>query len=213
MRRRLIAQAAAFLLSSQVKMAITVDVKGSMQAVLADIGRVRRDVVDKAVPRTLNKVIAQAKTAASREIRAAGYKLKASTIKGALSTRKASAVQLTAVLTASGKPIPLIQYNARQVADGVSVDVKNGRKIIKHAFIAVMPNGHKGVFVRVGKKHKKVTRNGKTRWTGLPIQELFGPSVPNGLVNKKVQTALNRLMKEKFPVILRQQIKHLSRTR
>jgi hypothetical protein len=190
---------------------IEINVRGSMDNIIADLERSKRDVLDKAIPRALNKIAAQAKTAASREIRAAGYKLKVSEIKKGLSITRASSGQLVAKVIASGRPVPLIHYGARQVGSGVSVDVLHGRKIISGAFIATMPSGHKGVFVRVGKTHKKVSKNGRSLWSGLPIKELFGPTVPNGLANAAVQGALQQFIRDKFPEILRQQINYLSR--
>lgn len=192
-------------------MAIKIDVRGGMDRVIADLERTKREVVEKAVPRALNKVADQVKTAASREMRDAGYKLKVSDIKKTMRIDRASPGKLTARVVASGRPIPLIQYGARQTGKGVSVDVLHGRKVITGAFIATMPSGHKGVYIRVGAKHKKVMKGGRAVWSGLPIKELFGPSVPDGLANKAVQETLARLIAERFPDILRQQIKHLSR--
>lgn len=51
-------------------------------------------------------------------------------------------------LTIDGKAQPIINFGARQVASGVSVNVKGSRKIIKHAFISTMKSGHRGVFLR-----------------------------------------------------------------
>lgn len=190
---------------------IKVDVRGSMDSIIADLTRKQRDVIGPATISALNKVAAQVKTNAARQMRDAGYNLKVSDIKRALTVNRASSGNLTAAVVASGRPIPLIKYGARQVSSGVSVDVLNGRKVIANAFIATMPSGHKGVFVRVGKTHKKVNKRGRAQWSGLPIKELFGPSVPNGLANAAVQAALQDLIAQKFPDILRQQIKYLSR--
>lgn len=191
-------------------MAITVDVRGSMDRIIADMEQLKREVVGKATVFALNKVADQVKTAASREMRDAGYKLKVSDIKKQLKVYRATSGNLTARVVAAGRPIALIQYGARQTAKGVSVEVLHGRKSIAGAFIATMPNGHKGVFVRVGSKHKKVMKNGHSIWSGLPIKELFGPSVPDGLASKAVQDALQRLIEDKFPEILQQQIKRLT---
>jgi hypothetical protein len=191
-------------------MAIKVDVRGSMDRIIADVGNKKREVRSVAVPRALNKMIDQVKTGAARSIRDAGYKLKVSDIKKGLKISRAVAGNLTARVTASGNPIPLSAYGARQTAKGVSVDVLHGRKVITHAFIATMPSGHKGVFVRVGAQHKKTTKGSRTVWSGLPIKELFGPSVPDGMANAAVQETLQRLVLEKFPDILRQQIDRLT---
>jgi hypothetical protein len=190
-------------------MAIAVNVRGNMNRVIAEAQRNTRDVRSVAVPRALNKMIDQVKTGSSRAIRDKGYKLKVSTIKKSLKITRATAGSLTARVTASGRPIPLQEYSARQTAKGVSVDVLNGRKVVAHAFIATMPSGHKAVLVRMGKTHKKTRRGDRAMWSGLPVKQLFGPSVPDGMANAEVQEALQRLVLEKFPTILRQQIDRL----
>ena len=93
-------------------MAIKVDVRGSMAGIIADMEGVKRGVAEKALPRALNKVIAQVRTAAAREMRDAGYNLKVSDIKKGLSTYAATSGNLTAKVIASGRPIPLIKYGA-----------------------------------------------------------------------------------------------------
>lgn len=192
-------------------MAISVGVRGSMDKVIAHMGRLKKGVVEKAAPRALNKVIDQVATATAREIRDAGYKLKVGIIKKNLTKQRAGPGKLVAKVRASGRPIPLIHYGARETAKGVSVDVLNGRKVITSAFIAIKANGMKAVYVRAGSSHKKVVKNGRAIWSGLPIKELYGPSVPDGLANQAVQEALQRLVEEKFPDILRQQINYLSK--
>lgn len=192
-------------------MAFALDVKGSMDRVIADLGQRKRETIDIAVPRALNKMGDQVKTGSARAMRDAGYNLKVSDIKKGLTVTRATSSRLQVTVRASGRPIPLIAYGARgPTAKGVSVSVLHGRKIIAGAFIATMPSGHKGVFIRVGKGHKKVHRRGRTVWSGLPIKQLFGPSVPDGLANKAVQDQLQRLVEEKFPEILRQQFKRLA---
>ncbi|KVO95553.1 hypothetical protein WL21_32500 [Burkholderia ubonensis] len=76
-----------------------------------------------------------------------------------------------------------------------------------------MRNGHKGVFERTGKTHKKVMRNGKVVRTGLPIKELFGPSIPQSLANDAVQKALMKKIREKFPQILKHELAFIASKR
>ena len=157
----------------------------------------------------MNKVAAETKVESSRSIRSAGYKIKASAIKKQIAIKRANRSELKAVVTASGKPIPLIAYGARHVGSGVSVSVKGSRKIIKHAFIAEV-NGIKGVFVRVGKGHKKVIKNGKVVWSGLPIKQLYGPSIPAVFGNDLIQQALRAKIKTRFPILLKHEVDYLS---
>ena len=164
----------------------------------------------KAIVRALNKTATTAKAEAARDIRDAGYGLKIGEIKKAISIRRANNTVLTAKVRATGRPIPLIKYSARPNANGVMVKVKEGRKLVPHAFIATMPSGHKGVFLRKGTQHKKVMQHGRAVWSGLPIFEVFGPSIPAAFSNEVVQRALIEQVKERFPVVLRQELRYLA---
>ena len=63
------------------------------------------------------------------------------------------------------KPFPLIKYaSPKQTKKGVKVTVRKGaRELREHAFIATMPSGHKGIFLRKTKK-------------SLPIREMYSAS-------------------------------------
>jgi hypothetical protein len=190
---------------------IKVSVKADISRAMDKLGRIPKEVMDKAVPRALNKIAAQTKTQASRSIRDAGYGLKVYVIKKNIFIRRARPGDRLASVVAKGNAvIPLIDYGARPVRDGVSVNVKNGRKVIKHAFIAIMPNGHKGVFMREGNGHKLVTRNGMRVWSGLPIRQLYGPSIPAAFVNETVQLELRRKIIENFPRIFEHEVRFLN---
>lgn len=182
---------------------LSVNVRHNADLVAMEFMAAAQEMRDTAMVRALNKMADQVKVASAREVRAAGYGLKISTIKAGIRVKRASQGNLKAAVIASGRPIPLIQYSARETSKGVTVNVQKGRKLIAGAFIATMPSGHRGVFVREeGGKHKRVKKGGKVSWHQLPIRELFGPSVPDGLANKAVQDALQQLITEKFPDIL-----------
>ncbi|KVM47118.1 hypothetical protein WJ58_28880 [Burkholderia ubonensis] len=180
---------------------IDVTVRANTKAATAAVLLNSRDIA-RATARALNKTAAQVRTGASREIRAAGYNLKAGTIRKTLSTTRATPARLIAALTATGRPIPLINYGARQTTKGVTVRVKNGSKTLRHAFIATMASAHIGVFERVGTGHKRVTKNGRAHWSGLPIRELYGPSIPDALGNAAVQKTMGQLIEDRYPTIL-----------
>ncbi|WP_419692229.1 phage tail protein [Burkholderia gladioli] len=184
-----------------LKLDVRADVKGITAAMTRYVGEQQ-----KAVVRALNKTAMQARTAAAVEVRSAGYNIKSSAIKKSFTIIRASRGNLVVVLKATGRPIALVNYGARQGKNGVSVQVKTGRTVLRHAFIATMRNGHTGVFERKGNAHKKVMRNGKVFRSGLPIKELFGPSIPQSLANDSVEKALMAKIREKFPQILRHEI-------
>jgi hypothetical protein len=188
-----------------IKLNVTIDIDQALQK----LARLPDEVREKALVRALNKTADQVKVQASREIRAAGYGLPAAKIKKAIAIDRAGASTLVATVRATGRPIGLINYGARQTKAGVSVQVKNGRRIINGAFIATMPSGHKGVFYRKGAKHKKVG-TGRSAWHGLPIDELFGPAIPSAFMNQVVQDALVAAVHDKFPDIFRRELTFLS---
>ncbi|MFM0243794.1 phage tail protein [Paraburkholderia sediminicola] len=189
-------------------LSVHADVKGITASMAKYVGEQQ-----KAVIRALNKTATQARTAASVEVRGAGYNIKASAIKKSFVIKRASRGNLVVVLTATGARIPLINYGARQTKSGVSFSVKNGRKTMRHAFIATMKSGHIGVFERTGKGHKKVVRNGKTVRTGLPIKELLGPSIPQSLANEAVEKALMAKIRSVFPKILEHELAFIASKR
>lgn len=190
---------------------IKVSVQTDISRALDKLAYIRSEVADKAVVRSLNKVCAQAKTQASREIRDAGYKIKAAEIKKALEAIKASSSRKTAVLRAIGRPLNLIYFDARPVKNGVTVSVKNGRKLIPGAFIATY-KGKLGVYERKpgpGFRRKYVDMHGKPNWSQLPIKNCWGPSIPTAFISDAVQGALVKLIQEKFPDILKHEIEFL----
>jgi hypothetical protein len=190
----------------------SINVKSNAQSVVLELLGAAREMPD-AVVRALNKTVDQVKVAAAREVRKAGYGLKVGDVKKALRVIRATRGNLRASVVASGRPVPLMQYGARATSKGVSVNVLNGRKLIAGAYIARMPSGHVGVFVREQTtRHKKVRKDGRSSWHALPIRELFGPSVPDGMANKVVEQALLRLIEEKYPRILEHEHAWLSRS-
>lgn len=191
---------------------LNLSVKMDTKGITASLGKVMKDQ-QKAIVRALNKTADQARTAASQEVRAAGYNIKASAIKSSFSITKASKGRLVVVLKATGRPIGLINYGARQTKSGVSVQVKAGRTILRHAFIATMPSGHRGVFERIGNTHKRIVRNGKALRTALPIKELFGPSIPQSLANAAVEAAIMAKIRQKFPESLRHELAFIASKR
>ena len=183
-----------------------------MESIRNQLGATQKEA-SKAASRALNRTASRVRTYAARGIRDAGYKLKAGDIKRQLKITRASPTILAATVTATGKSIPLIQYQAHQTKSGVSVNVLHGRKTIAHAFIASMPSGHKGVFIRrevrtgnvkgLGRKHTHSTKH------GLPIDELLGPGVPAAFANTVVQSALVENVTQYFPVEMARQLAHV----
>jgi hypothetical protein len=99
---------------------------------------------------------------------------------------------MSAHVDCAGKPVPLINFTARQVNKGITVKVLRAgkRDTVRHAFIAKMSSGHIGVYWRtenirgtrwkVGRRMKlpSTQRGDFLRKYQLPIHELYGPAVP-----------------------------------
>ncbi len=194
---------------------IELEIKSNRKEIVADMSRYVGEQ-QKAVVRALNKTAISARAEASKEVRLAGYNLKASAIKASFSIKKANADNLVVVLKATGSPIALINYGANQTKAGVSFKVKAGRQVMRHAFIATMKNGHVGVFERVGNarikgaKGSKILMNGKRGRANLPIKELYGPSIPDTLGNSVVSKAIMKKINETFPKILAAELNFIS---
>ena len=202
-----------------------VTVKADYQRALARLD-LSIDQVKTATFRAINKVATSGRASASKEIRSTGYGIKAAAVKKAISISKATKADLNAIVRAKGRPIPLIAYGARKTQAGVSVNVLHGRKIIRGAFIATMPSGHRGVFVRVdsaagralggsNRKGAHITR-GRYRSQdrhGLPIDELFGPSIPAAFKSTAVMDAVTATMRQRFPTVLRQELRFVGLAR
>lgn len=146
----------------------------------------QKDESKKILSRAINKTLPGVRTDAVDEI----YKVLAltkTTIRKYMTIKKSTANNLTGIFDVTGKPIPLINYQATSVKAGVSVRILRGesKTTVKHAFIATMKSGHRGVFWREDKRRGAVWPIGVKRaiptWDVLPgekyrlkIHELYG---------------------------------------
>ncbi len=195
-----------------------VDVRGNMSRILADLGRVKQDVVQKAIPRALNRVGAMAITQSSRELRTEGYNFSASEIKDAINQTKASSSSLVTTLKIRRKTKSLMEFNPRESKAGVTVRIHGQAKLIKGAFIAQRLNGKTGVFIEdkaagkiILRRQKQYKRGSRGGWHSLPARKLYGPSVGGVYANDKVQKVMEVFIGEKFRERLIHEIKYLSK--
>lgn len=120
--------------------------------------------------------------------------LKSKFIRDTAKLNKANWSKLSASLVAKSDSVPLLHYGAKQKGKGVSVNVliDHPRTLIRHAFIATMKSGHKGVFWRkdvrwrglpsaISKKTRpefaRLPKTKEAQKYRLPIEELWGPSI------------------------------------
>lgn len=172
----------------------------------ADVDKIRtmlagiKDAAPKTMVRALNTTLTGVKTDASAEIRNVITAKKAA-VDGTFRIVRATVTQMSGLFESKGKPLPLIDFAARQTKSGVSVQVRKDRprSVVEGAFIATVRTkaqaaqeitGHKGVFWRQwhgSKSPKKKIAYGKLpKRFRLPIAQLFGPRVPDILSNAPV---------------------------
>lgn len=168
-----------------------------------------RDGMPRVMSRSINKVLSSARTESARQI-AGEIKVKVTTARRGMIILKATFEKWFGTITLSARRIPLIEFGARELKKqgGVSyrIEKEGKRKRIPRAFIATMPTGHKGVFMRkpigVKKGSAIVRRRGAPLVPRLPIGELRGPSIKDvfrnapAIIAAVTQKAATGLQKE-----------------
>ena len=179
-------------MSSQIS--VTID-----QAQMNRLKRTLRAVpggLKRVIPPAINKTATQGRTRAARRIsKASGIKV--GDVRKRIAIRRATRVRWAAALHLSKKRLPLILFSARQtVSRGVTYRLGGAKRSrVPHGFIAIMPSGHRGVFMRAWQGDKRVGR--------LPIQEQMALSVA-GVYSKGQQVAAGVMRETR--VLLRQNI-------
>lgn len=157
----------------------------------------------RAMVRTLNLVARRLRTEASKAIREE-YAIRKSDVDKQIEIRLASPGIPAAIVRARGKRTPLFVFRARwsRRAAGATVQVKiaGGRKLIPGTFTATMRSGHRGVFER--------RRVGDTRSPRLPIQELYGPSIPQLAGSEKMARRLKAFADREIPKVFDREMKY-----
>lgn len=145
----------------------------------------------------INQTARQTRTEAARRI-AKLMGIKVGEARKALQIIFASQNRLEARVIASGRPRNLIHFQARQTRKGVTAKAWGTRKLYKGSFIITSPQGQKLVMKRRGKDR-------------LPIEPLWGPSVPDTMVNEEIRAALQQVIVERLPKNLRRQYERRQR--
>jgi hypothetical protein len=180
---------------------VKIDVRSDLNAIIVGLEGYRKDLIDGAVVRALNRTATTVRAEAARDIHDEYSGMKISDIKARISVQQATRITQRVLISVSGRPIPIIQFDARQTKLGVTVKVKGTRKLLRGAFIATMPSGHQGVFYRRGFAGSRAPR--------LPIDQVFSISLPVAFSNKKVMDAVVKAAKERFPGALAQEANYL----
>jgi hypothetical protein len=160
-----------------------IDIKDFKQFLL-----LQKKEASKILSQAINKTLPGVRTDAVQEIYNILNLTKTAIRKYMTIKKYAKPTDMTGIFDVTSKPIPLIHYGARQTNKGVTVKVlrsSGSRSLIKHAFIATMKSGHKGVFWRKERFPGRVWPVGVPRkiptWKEPPgkkyrlkIRELYG---------------------------------------
>jgi len=158
-----------------------------------------RSAFEKAILRTVNRLIVTGRKRATQKVREV-YNVKAGDLKQSTRIYRARRAKPEALLVISGKKMPVILFGARQRAKGTSVRIKKteGRKLIRHAFIATMKSGKIQVWMRKGTAR-------------LPIKQLFTVSPPKMFEKEGEKAFQDIIEKEMSPTFKRELEFYLSR--
>ena len=184
-----------------------------------EIARQFPKAANKALVRTLNKVGAQGFVALRKGVRAV-FNIKDKRLKAAMVIIKAKGNDLDYEIISSGRRIGLINFGARQTNPRrpASVSVIKGRRTkLKHAFIATMPGGNRGVFTRTSTE--KAPRKGRYKGRSVSrgprqgsklqrqvLKRLTGPGVTLMASNQAAQDAFIKRVEEQFPLVWEREI-------
>jgi formamidopyrimidine-DNA glycosylase len=172
---------------------IKLNVKLDIQAARASLKGLEKEV-NKAAIRALTRVATTARKEADQEIRQR-LTLTSAAVKKALLINKHRNV-LIVDIDATGKPIALREWKARETRKGVTFQVSKGkpRKIYRRqgrtGFVIDKYGRH--VFVRTG-----VDPPGKAK---APMQKVYGPSIPQYFVTKTVTGRMTRVAATRWPI-------------
>lgn len=149
---------------------------------------------------SVNETARQTALVAARAISKASG-LPAGETKKRITVQKARKGTAEAAVIATGRPIPLYDFQARQRSKGVSAKAWGVRKVYPHTFIATMPTGHTGVF----KRGYKVSR--------LPIKEVWGPGIPGTMAKDEIMNAVTTFAGDRLRVNVARQVDRALRRR
>jgi hypothetical protein len=192
----------------------------SIETNFKDVARqlktLEKDIASKATASALNKVVAQAKTAMSKEIRGQ-FNMKAKDVNEFLGLRKATARSglsaLEAVLFASPKPgkrgFNVIRFSARQTKRGVSVTIKraSGRTTVRESFIA---NAGRTVFRRTGEPKRVMTKGFNAGKLREPIKAVSTIDVSQMFNTKRINAKVVQMIEAKFPTIFANEVRYFA---
>lgn len=164
------------------------------------VALLRSPKLNRALSVAVNQSAKQVRTMASGKVaKAMGARRK--DIDRAVTVRPFSTpATLEAIVRGRGIPLPLSFFKPRQTKAGVSANAWGETKIYPGTFMATMKSGHRGVFVRKGRKR-------------LPIKELWGPGVAQVMAKDAVTSALESYAVARLEANIMRQLDRYTRSR
>lgn len=183
-----------------------ITIKHNFPAVQKQLDNLQKDIARQATSSALNKTIAQAKTAMSREIRAE-FNISAAKVNESLTITRASAsggeLRMQASLQSPrkrGRSLNLINFMERPTS--MAQARKRGKAgTLNQLFVQIKKHGGKKALgsAFIGNKGRTVfVRTGKSR---LPIKALQTVDVASMFNTKRVNAKVVQMMVDKFPTI------------
>lgn len=167
---------------SGINVTLKVD-RAQVEKIMRELGDMREQTpraISTAINKTLPHVRTTVKNAAAAEIL-----LPKNEILHTMKVIKASPKNLAGRIYVHRTRFSYMRFKPKQTDVGVQVRVRpSGPSVIPHAFIATMPSGHQGVYIRKGGRREARVKNGKKYTTELPIKELHPPTVVDVLTEK-----------------------------
>jgi len=157
------------------------DIRVNIADAIRELNLLHREIIPAATARALDRTAQNARTVAIKTIREETG-LPAKLIRDRLRIRGANRNRLEAIITALKAAPNLSNFQARQTKRGVSAKAWNKRKVYPRTFIA---NNGRTVFKRVGKAR-------------LPIEPVYGPSVPRTFMQRRAQQAMEATIESRF---------------
>lgn len=188
------------------------DVRHNFGDVAKRLGQLRDDLQEKAIARSLNRIVDRSRTEMGREI-AAEFNITKREVNDNLTVSKASPkpgrLFLTATLASpsrkKGRGFNLIRFvSGRRVVGGkgapqlkLKIKRSGGLKSVRWAFIG---NQGRTVFIRQGNKR-------------LPIKALTTIDVPQMFNTKRINAKVLDMIRRELPIELERNIKFITRRR
>jgi hypothetical protein len=191
--------------------ALLLTVTGNTSQAREALNRLGADA-DLAVVRALRRTGAQCLTATVRGL-ARDLNLPQRFIRERLQVTQPTFRAPIYAITVKGRRLPLSAFGARQTRRGVTYRLPGGRGLIERGFLAHVRSarqielgvaGHQGVF----RRRAGTGRSGLV--PRLPIDERFGPSLPQSFVRSRTDQAAAEVARDSFPPNLDHEIAFLA---